>query len=142
MIHYAKGYWGLPLFLKLHGSPFPRTLPFAVVSVAITIWLHLWDSGREEIVRSFAHPYPFQMYGFVIGFLVVLRTNHSLARFMEARTGVETMRARLALSMCEAPSWFSASDARAGAVPHGRVGDRRGRGSREDPGGPHRIYDW
>ena len=27
MIHYAKGYWGLPLFLRLHGSPFPRTLP-------------------------------------------------------------------------------------------------------------------
>ena len=99
MIHYAKGYWGLPLFLRLHGSPFPRTLPFAVVSVTITIWLHLWDSGREEIVRSFAHPYPFQMYGFVIGFLVVLRTNHSLARFMEARTGVETMGSKWADSV-------------------------------------------
>jgi predicted membrane chloride channel (bestrophin family) len=91
MIHYAKGYWGLPLFLRLHGSPFPRTLPFAIVSVSITIWLHLWEFGRESIVESFAHPYPFQVYGFVIGFLVVMRTNHSLARFMEARTGVETM---------------------------------------------------
>ena len=46
MIHYAKGYWGLPLFLRLHGSPFPRTLPFAIVSVSITIWLHLWEFGR------------------------------------------------------------------------------------------------
>ena len=41
--------------------------------------------------EAFGHPYGFQVYAFVIGFLVVLRTNHALARFMEARGHVEQM---------------------------------------------------
>ena len=85
MIHYPKRYWGLPLAFRWFGSPFPRTIPFVALSVGLTTALQLAGEWKRTIVDAFGHPYPFQVYAFVIGFLVVLRTNHALARFMEAR---------------------------------------------------------
>lgn len=96
MIHYSKRYWGLPLVFRAFGSPFPRTIPFAIVSVSISVVLQVVDSWKQTMVDAFGHPYPFQVYAFVIGFLVVLRTNHALARFMEARTAVELMASKWA----------------------------------------------
>ena len=46
---------------------------------------------KSDIVKAFGQLYPFQVYAFVIGFLVVLRTNHALARSMEARSHVQWM---------------------------------------------------
>lgn len=80
-----------PLLFRLHGSPFPRTVPFAILSVGIQVTLHLSRGLKESMQAAFVHPYGFQVYAFVIGFLVVLRTNHALARFMEARGHVEQM---------------------------------------------------
>jgi predicted membrane chloride channel (bestrophin family) len=91
MIHYPKRYWGLPLLFRAFGSPFPRTIPFAILSVALTVALQLAKEWKLVMMQAFGHPYPFQVYAFVIGFLAVFRTNHALARFMEARTEVETM---------------------------------------------------
>jgi len=96
MIHYPKRYWGLPLALRWFGSPFPRTIPFVALSVGLTTALQLAGEWKRTIVDAFGHPYPFQVYAFVIGFLVVLRTNHALARFMEARGGVEQMQSKWA----------------------------------------------
>ena len=111
MIHYPKRYWGLPLAFRWFGSPFPRTIPFAVLSVGITTLLQLADDWKRTIVDAFGHPYPFQVYAFVIGFLVVLRTNHALARFMEARAAVEQMQSKLA----DAALMLQAFDGVAGA---------------------------
>ena len=96
MIHYPKRYWGLPLAFRWFGSPFPRTIPFVALSVGLTTALQLAGEWKRTIVDAFGHPYPFQVYAFVIGFLVVLRTNHALARFMEARGAVEQMQSKLA----------------------------------------------
>ena len=96
MIHYPKRYWGLPLAFRWFGSPFPRTIPFVALSVGLTTALQLAGEWKRTIVDAFGHPYPFQVYAFVIGFLVVLRTNHALARFMEARGAVEQMQSKWA----------------------------------------------
>lgn len=80
-----------PLLLRLHGSPFPRSLPFAALSVALTLLLKLQDGWGDRVKTTLEHHYSFQVYAFVIGFLVVLRTNHALSRFMEARANVEQM---------------------------------------------------
>ena len=80
-----------PLLFRLHGSPFPRTIPFALLSVGVQIVLHFTPGVKQTMQEAFGHPYGFQVYAFVIGFLVVLRTNHALARFMEARGHVEQM---------------------------------------------------
>ena len=113
MIHYPKRYWGLPLAFRWFGSPFPRTIPFAVLSVGLTTLLQLADDWKRTIVDAFGHPYPFQVYAFVIGFLVVLRTNHALARFMEARGAVEQMQSKWA----DAALMLQAFDGVAGGEP-------------------------
>ena len=122
MIHYAKRYWGLPLAFRWFGSPFPRTIPFAALSVAITTLLQLADDWKATIVDAFGHPYPFQVYAFVIGFLVVLRTNHALARFMEARGAVEQMQSKWA----DAVLMLQAFDGVAGGVKSWDSGRRYG----------------
>jgi hypothetical protein len=122
MIHYPKRYWGLPLAFRWFGSPFPRTIPFAALSVAITTLLQLADDWKATIVDAFGHPYPFQVYAFVIGFLVVLRTNHALARFMEARAAVEQMQSKWA----DAVLMLQAFDGVAGGVKSWDSGRRFG----------------
>lgn len=96
MLHYEKRLWGLGLLFRAQGSPFPRVLPFAVLSVGITLVIHLSDGCKSAVEAAFGHPYPFQVYAFVIGFLVVLRTNHALARFMEARGHAQWMASKWA----------------------------------------------
>ena len=115
MIHYAKKYWGLPLIFRVHGSPFPRTIPFAVLSVSITTALQASEDLKSDIVKAFGHPYPFQVYAFVIGFLVVLRTNHALARFMEARSHVQWMGSKWADAVVMLAAFDGVTSGRRGA---------------------------
>ena len=115
MIHYAKRHWGLPLILLVHGSPFPRTIPFAVLSVCITIALQASEDLKSDIAKAFGHPYPFQVYAFVIGFLVVLRTNHALARFMEARSHVQWMGSKWADALVMLAAFDGVTSGRRGA---------------------------
>jgi predicted membrane chloride channel (bestrophin family) len=127
MIHYSKRFWGLPLIFRVFGSPFPRTIPFAVVSVAISVVLQSVDSLKRDIVQAFGHPYPFQVYAFVIGFLVVLRTNHSLARFMEARSNVELMGSKWADAVMMLQAFDSVSTGE-------KIWDSGRRGNEQRPG--------
>ena len=84
MLTYDKAFWGLLLIFRIEGSPFPRTLPFALLSLTITILLHTVDTARQHLKAGLDHHYPYQTFAFVLGFLVVLRTNHAIQRFMEA----------------------------------------------------------
>ena len=61
-----------------------------MLSVTINVVVNVTSLGHT-FRGALEHHYGFQVYAFVIGFLVVLRTNHALARFMEARTSVELM---------------------------------------------------
>ena len=130
MIHYPKRYWGLPLAFRWFGSPFPRTIPFVALSVGLTTALQLAGEWKRTIVDAFGHPYPFQVYAFVIGFLVVLRTNHALARFMEARGAVEQMQSKLA----DAALMLQAFDGVAGGDEK-KTDDGRRFGARAPPDG-------
>lgn len=56
----------------MYGSAFPRALPFSLASAALAGFLAsffptstTWD--------LFKHPYPFQTFAFVAGFMVVFR---------------------------------------------------------------------
>lgn len=72
MIRYSKKYWGLHVLFRWYGSAFPRALPFSLASAAIAGVLAsffptstTWD--------LFKHPYPFQTFAFIAGFMVVFR---------------------------------------------------------------------
>eukprot|EP00210_Caulerpa_lentillifera_P008077 g7712.t1 len=97
MIVYDKRHWGLPLLFRIYGSAFPRCLPFAILSGTITLVLELTvgkaaNFEDESEARSWwRHPYPFQTYAFIVGFMLVFRSNFGYSRFWEARTNLQLM---------------------------------------------------
>jgi hypothetical protein len=74
MIRYSKSYWSIrTLFSRTswYGSALPRALPFALASAAITAVAHAFlDDAMKEQWR---HPYPYQAFAFVVGFMLVFR---------------------------------------------------------------------
>ncbi|GMH38627.1 hypothetical protein BSKO_06511 [Bryopsis sp. KO-2023] len=106
MITYNKSYWGLPLLLRVYGSAFPRTWPFAVLSGFMTLVLE-WTVAQDETEdgtmnrRSQArewwgHPYPYQTFAFIVGFILVFRSNFGYGRYWEGRTNLQLMSAKWA----------------------------------------------
>jgi predicted membrane chloride channel (bestrophin family) len=71
MIYYSKRYWGLPVLFRFYGSALPRALPAAIIAAIITVTLQVTVS--DEIRRKWRHPYPYQIFTFVAGFLLVFR---------------------------------------------------------------------
>ena len=72
MIRYSKKYWGLHVLFRMYGSAFPRALPFSIASAALAGAL----AGFFPTSTSwdlFKHPYPFQTFAFVAGFMIVFR---------------------------------------------------------------------
>ena len=71
MITYSKTSWGLHLLLRVYGSAFPRSLIFSIISAAITVALYL--TKQEQILADWRHPYPYHIFAFIVGFIVVFR---------------------------------------------------------------------
>ncbi|CAD7699638.1 unnamed protein product [Ostreobium quekettii] len=99
MILYSKNYWGLPLLWRIYGSAFPRTLPFALVSGVITLILEWTVAEDKDGVPSTArrwweHPYPYQTFAFIVGFMLVFRSNFGYGRYWEGRTTLQLMSAK------------------------------------------------
>ena len=71
MIRYDKGWWGLKTFGKMYGSAFPKALPFSLTASIFAGLLSYFFA--KELDEAFIHPYPFQTFAFVAGFMVVFR---------------------------------------------------------------------
>lgn len=71
MITYSKEWWGIASVFQLYGSALPRAAPIALAAAALSALLRafLGDVIQENIL----HPYPFQAFSFVVGFLLVFR---------------------------------------------------------------------
>jgi hypothetical protein len=71
MIYYSKKFSGLLVLFRFYGSALPRALPTAAVSAALAAALQLTvaDSTREK----WHHPYPYQAFAFITGFMLVFR---------------------------------------------------------------------
>eukprot|EP00210_Caulerpa_lentillifera_P008030 g7667.t1 len=110
MIVYHKRLWGLPLLCRFYGSALPRCLPLALMSGALTLVLELTageDANSHAPTQSeedpwWWHPYPFQTFAFIVGFMLVFRSNFGYARYWEARTNLQLMSTRWmdALTQC------------------------------------------
>ena len=71
MIRYSKSYWGALTLVRWYGSAFPRALPFSLLSAAAAGLLrHFWASQASDL---WLHPYPFQTFAFIVGFMIVFR---------------------------------------------------------------------
>ena len=77
MIIYRKAWYGLGLLTRMHGSAAPRALVPALLSTALTLLLELGYPmlGHNELRSLFEHPYPYQIFASILGFILVFRTN-------------------------------------------------------------------
>jgi len=83
---------GLHLICKIEGSVYKRVIPYAVFSACEVLTLKAlkhWDVVDASDV--FDHPYVYQIYTFVLGFVLVFRCNLAYQRFWEGRTCLELM---------------------------------------------------
>mmetsp|Transcript_525 Transcript_525/g.1408 ORF Transcript_525/g.1408 Transcript_525/m.1408 type:complete len:608 (+) Transcript_525:132-1955(+) len=94
MIVYSKRLGGLPLLFRITGTAWPAGILPALVSVAMCFALG-YDPEVDDLVtdksKFMQHPYPFQLYAFIIGFLIVFRTNFAYQRYWEGRSTLAQM---------------------------------------------------
>eukprot|EP00873_Tetraselmis_striata_P015796 jgi/Tetstr1/436060/TSEL_024938.t1 len=115
MIIYSKNLSGLAAVPRLYGSALPRVVPKATLTALVVLCLH--QAGDDIVKHSWMHPYPYQVFAFIVGFAVTYRCNYSYGRYMEGATSMQT----LADKLCEAAITFSSFSA-AGVPPDGGEG--------------------
>jgi len=84
---------GLPLLFQITGSIYPRVLPHILLSSSIVLSLKGIEEWTDITAFSeiFDHPYVYQIYTFVLGFVMVFRSSLAYSRFWEGRTEIEAM---------------------------------------------------
>ena len=95
MITYNNRKWmGLGVVFRVYGSSFPRALPYALISLAFSIYL---SENRAELLTNdqvFYHPYAHQVMALSASFLLVFRSQLAYQRFWEGRTQLALMQAK------------------------------------------------
>jgi hypothetical protein len=71
MIRYSKAHWGFWTLTRWYGSAFPRALPFSLATAIATALLEIYVD--ENLKKNWLHPYPFQVFAFIAGFMIVFR---------------------------------------------------------------------
>ena len=85
MIIYRKSWLGLGLMRRMVGSALPRALPPALLSTMICLLLE--TCVPSAILEGFfLHPYPFQVFSYIVAFALVFRTNTAHTRYWEMRS--------------------------------------------------------
>lgn len=84
---------GLPLLFQLTGSIYPRVVPHICLASGIVLALKGVDhwTDIDDFNSIFDHPYVYQIYTFVLGFVMVFRSSLAYSRFWEGRTNIESM---------------------------------------------------
>ena len=79
----------------MYGSAFPRIMLFSFISAGLTALLYYYP-GRDyfyKIWGQHGHPYVYNNLGFIIGFILVFRSNFAYARFVTGRNQLQAMSA-------------------------------------------------
>lgn len=71
MIRYSKDLWGLLTVTRLYGSAFPRALPFSLFSGVLAGLIQSF--ANKDFRELWLHPYPYQSFAFIAGFMIVFR---------------------------------------------------------------------
>jgi len=103
--------WKIVFPCRLFGSAFPRVMPFSILSTCLTALLFYYP-GHEYFYRVWGqegHPFVYNNLGFIIGFILVFRSNFAYARFVAGRNQLQTMSAHWA-NACSTALAFEAAD--------------------------------
>ena len=103
MIDYETSRWyGLLYLTKLQGILLPRLLPVIIIAATLAglvaseaVEAFNWCPQDEGGAKAqFAHPYAFQLYGIVFGYMSIARLNISFGRYWEGVTHLKTMHSK------------------------------------------------
>ncbi|CAK9011148.1 unnamed protein product [Durusdinium trenchii] len=88
MIDYKHGVWGMGVLVRLRGSVIPKALVWSLPCAFITVLLHqLWDTEKGTgNVEMEGITTMWSSFSFVLGFLIVFRSNQAYSRFWESVT--------------------------------------------------------
>ena len=123
MSTYTQELAGLHLVLRLYGSAVPRAAPFAALSAGLAALLHFYP-GAEYFEALWRHPYPYQLFAFIVGFILVFRSNYGYSRYWQGRTSLQRMGAAWS-DMCMRAMVFEAT-----ACAHNQQQQEEGGGGR------------
>jgi len=88
MIIYPNGTWGLSVLLMRRGSVLPKALVWSIPCALGTVILHLYWEGEkgDENAEMEGIQTVWSSFSFVLGFLIVFRSNQAYSRFWESVT--------------------------------------------------------
>ena len=95
VIVYRKTFLAFGLMLRWIGSALPRALVPATVSTVICALLEAFVP-TALLAPFFEHPYPVQVFVYIVAFALVFRTNIAYGRFSEMRLSVTQMSSKWA----------------------------------------------
>ncbi|CAJ1429612.1 unnamed protein product [Effrenium voratum] len=97
MIYYRKGYGGIFILFRLVGTSWPFGVIPGLIALSISLALSS-ISFLDELIRNrdefISHPYAFQLFAYLLGFLMVFRTNFAYQRYWEAIGAMQNMAAK------------------------------------------------
>lgn len=134
MIIYSKKFYGVHLLFRLYGSALPRVLPFSCLSAGLTALLYFYP-GRDYFEEVWGHPYIYYNLSFIVGFVLVFRSNFAYGRFVTGRVQLQKMSAMWSYACTTALS-FEALD-----LAH-RLGRDNGNYENVDEFGVPRPFDF
>eukprot|EP00439_Symbiodinium_sp_Y106_P057472 s4335_g8.t1 len=88
MIDYKHGAWGMGVLFMKRGSVIPKALVWSLPCATITVLLHIfWDTQKgDNNAEMEGINTIWSGYTFVLGFLIVFRSNQAYSRFWESVT--------------------------------------------------------
>jgi predicted membrane chloride channel (bestrophin family) len=119
---------------RLYGSALPRVLPFSCLSAGLTAILYFFP-GRSYFEEIWGHPYIYYNLSFIVGFVLVFRSNFAYGRFVTGRVQLQNMSSMWAYA-CTTALAFEALD-----LAH-RLGRDEGNYENVDEFGVPRPFDF
>eukprot|EP00929_Paragymnodinium_shiwhaense_P036038 TRINITY_DN19363_c0_g1_i1.p1 TRINITY_DN19363_c0_g1~~TRINITY_DN19363_c0_g1_i1.p1 ORF type:complete len:627 (+),score=121.55 TRINITY_DN19363_c0_g1_i1:129-2009(+) len=103
MIHYAPGYWNIKFAFALRGSVFPKAFVWAAFNSTLAVCAHLYLQHQPGLADKLgAGDVGASILGgftFILGFLVVFRSQQAYSRWWEGGTLMQQLRGE----------WFNAA---------------------------------
>lgn len=95
MIEYTSDKWGIWFAFRLRGSVFPKSFGFAIACSTLTVLGHLALTAtdtRDAVKVGDQGTSMLSMFTFVLGFLIVFRTQQAYSRWWEGGTLLQELR--------------------------------------------------
>lgn len=113
MIYYRKGWAGLFVVFRFAGTAWPFGVFPGILSASVGLGLSFVEKAESLITdedRFIENPYPFQLFAYLVGFVIVFRTNFAYQRYWESVDAVQRMGAKLIDGACMVVAFDAPAD--------------------------------